>query len=103
MTRSNQPEKHTNVDEPLAGKRQHRPSIRFNEIGGYVSSDSNRKVIDKNQNSEKQIKKKDSKNAKNLEINEIETLGVGGEKEGRLEIVKSKKSLVANTKRIGSN
>ncbi|KAL8123236.1 hypothetical protein AgCh_011270 [Apium graveolens] len=101
MTKSNQPEKHTNADEPPAGKRQRRPSVRFGEIGGYVSSDSNRKVSNKNQNSGKQIKNKDSKNAKNSEVNEIETLG--GEKEGRLEPVKSKKSLVSNTKRIRSN
>ncbi|KAL8101942.1 hypothetical protein AgCh_033732 [Apium graveolens] len=46
----------------------------------------------------KQIKNKDYKNAKNSEIDEIETLG--GEKEGRLETVKSKMSLVANTKQI---
>ncbi|KAL8098063.1 hypothetical protein AgCh_030995 [Apium graveolens] len=101
MTKSKQTEKHKNVGEPPTGKRQRRPSFRYGEIGGYVSSDSNQKVINKNQNSGKQIKNKDSKNAKNSEINEIETLG--GEKEGRSETMKLKKSLVANTKRIRSN
>ncbi|KAL8158023.1 hypothetical protein AgCh_002653 [Apium graveolens] len=101
MTKSNQPEKHTNASEPPTGKCQRRLSVRYGEIDGYVSSDSNRKVINKDQNSGKQIKNKDYKNTKNSEINEIETLG--GEKEGRLETVKSKKCLVANTKRIRSN
>ncbi|KAK1382087.1 SAM domain-containing protein [Heracleum sosnowskyi] len=105
MTKSNQPEKHTNADEAPAGKRQRRPSVRFGEIGDYVSSDTNRKATNKSQNTGKQTKNKDSK--KNLSVKNSEVYEtLGGEKEGKLDRIetgKSKKSLVANMKRIRSN
>ncbi|KAL1814556.1 hypothetical protein DCAR_0518714 [Daucus carota subsp. sativus] len=98
MNKPISPENGDDVAEKVGAKRQRRPSVRLGEIGGYVSSDSNRKVVKSQGNGKQVAVSKIKESNKNVGAKKSGGDGVaekvgGGEKEG-------KKSF---TKRIRSN